>query len=153
MKPGKPTFICHLFVFFQFLMICETWANIDEFIYLNRVKINWLCCHGTDCRAIFYFQPSSQGWMLVKLHFKFLCKSNISLREGARNAVNSLPHSCIQPISFAKHIGALQRDTQNGCITERLSVSNCWSRQAIKKAWLSKAKKEKKNDWRESWSV
>lgn len=82
--------------------------------------------------------------MPVKLHFKFLCKANISLGEGAWNALNSLPHSCIQPISFAKHIGALQRDTQNGCITERLSVSNCWSRRAIKKAWLSKAKKEKK---------
>lgn len=82
--------------------------------------------------------------MPVKPHFKFLCKANISLWEGAWNALNSLPHSCVQPISFAKHIGALQRDTQNGCITERLSVSNCWSRRAIRKARLSKAKKEKK---------
>lgn len=71
--------------------------------------------------------------MKVKCHFKKYTPCNIVhlkfLIEVALEMLQTssipLSVSCIHSISFAKHIGGLLRDTKNGCITERLSVSNC----------------------------
>lgn len=65
------------------------------------------------------------------------------------------PHfslTCIHSlyVAFAKHIAVLWRDTQHGCITERLSVSNCWSWRVIKRAGLSENWKKAAE---ESWSI